>query len=113
MRKHLILSLTLLLVLVTAAAAMAADTDATKPKYHRTSGDVVSVDTTAQTLTITHAKENWTFKTDGSTKIKGLGKDINLGDLKPGDNVRVSYTESGSDKTAARVDVLHGKKSHA
>ncbi|HEV7786790.1 MAG TPA: DUF5666 domain-containing protein [Thermoanaerobaculia bacterium] len=111
MRKHLILSLTLLLVLVTAAAAMAAD--ATKPKYHRTSGDIVTVDATAQTFTITHAKENWTFKTDGSTKIKGLGKDINLGDLKPGDNVRVSYTESGADKTAARIDVLHGKKSHA
>jgi hypothetical protein len=111
MRKHIILSLTLIMVLVTAMAAMAADK--TEPKYHRTSGDVVSVDTTAQTLTVTHAKENWTFKTDGSTKIKGLGKTINLGDLKPGDNVRVSYTETASDKTAARIDVLHGKKSHA
>jgi Cu/Ag efflux protein CusF len=111
MRKHFILSLTLLLVLATAVAAMAADK--TEPKYKRTSGDIVSVDGTAQTFTITHGKENWSFKTDGSTKVKGLGKDINLGDLKPGDNVRVSYTESGSDKTAARIDVLHGKKSHA
>jgi len=107
MRKHLILSLTLIMVLVTAMGAMAAD------KYKRTSGDVVSVDSSAQTITVTHGKENWTFKTDNATKVKGLGKDINLGDLKPGDNVRVSYTESGSDKTAARIDVLHGKKSHA
>jgi len=112
MRKHFILSLTLIMVLIAAVAAMAADK--TEPKYHRTSGDIVSVDGTAGTFSITHgSKENWTFKTDGSTKVKGLGKDINLTDLKPGDNVRVSYTETASDKTAARIDVLHGKKSHA
>ncbi|HEV7503366.1 MAG TPA: hypothetical protein VGS07_00465 [Thermoanaerobaculia bacterium] len=113
MRKHLILSLTLILVLATAIAAMAAD-DSTKPKHHTTSGDIVTVDATAQTFTITHSKENWTFKTDGTTKVRGMGAiDIALTDLKPGDNVRVSYTESGTDKTAARIDVLHGKKSHA
>lgn len=112
MRKHIILSLALIMVLATAIAAMAADK--TEPKYHRTSGDIVSIDSSAQTFTITHgSKEHWTFKTDGSTKVKGLGKDINLTDLKPGDNVRVSYTETPSDKTAARIDVLHGKKSHA
>jgi len=112
MRKHFILSLTLVMVLVTAMAAMAADK--TEPKYHRTSGDIVTVDGTAGTFTITHGKENWTFKTDGSTKVRGMGAiDIVLTDLKPGDNVRVSYTETASDKTAARIDVLHGKKSHA
>jgi hypothetical protein len=109
-RKHLVLSLALLVVL--AAAAMAADDN--KPKRHTTSGDIVTVDATAQTFTITHSKENWTFKTDSATKVRGMGAiDIALTDLKPGDNVRVSYTESGSDKTAARIDVLHGKKSHA
>ncbi len=109
MRKHLFLSLALLLVLV--SAAMAADS--AKPKYHTTSGDIVTVDGTAQTFSITHGKESWTFKTDSTTKVKGMLKDIQLTDLKPGDNVRVSYTESGSEKTAARIDVLHGKKSHA
>jgi len=112
MRKHLILSLTLIMVLVAAMAAVAADKP--EPKYQRTSGDVVTVDGTAKTFTITHGKENWTFKTDDTTKVRGMGAiDIVLTDLKPGDNVRVSYTESGSDKTAARIDVLHGKKSHA
>ncbi|MBW8874193.1 MAG: hypothetical protein JF614_04460 [Acidobacteria bacterium] len=109
MRKHVVLSLTLLLVLAVAAVAA----DAPKVKYHRATGDITAVDTSAQTLTIKHGKDNWTFKTDSSTKVKGLGKDIAFGDLKVGDNVRVSYTESGSDKTAARIDVLHGKKSHA
>ena len=37
-------------------------------------------------------------------------KTITLADLQVGDNVRVSYTETGDDKTAARIDVLHGKK---
>jgi Cu/Ag efflux protein CusF len=112
MRKHLILSLTLIMVLVAAMAAMAADKP--EPKYHKTSGDIVSVDATAQTFTISHGKENWTFKTDDATKVRGMGAiNITLTDLKPGDNVRVSYTETASDKTAARIDVLHGKKSHA
>jgi hypothetical protein len=112
MRKHLILSLTLLLVLVTAAAVRAADDS--KPKHQTATGDVTAIDATAQTFTISHGKESWTFKTDDSTKFKGMGTmTLALSNLKPGDNVRVSYTENGTDKTAARVDVLHGKKSHA
>ncbi len=112
MRKHLILSLALVMVLVTALATMAADKP--EPKYHKTSGDIVTVDGTAGTFTITHGKESWTFKTDDATKVRGMGAiDLKLTDLKPGDNVRVSYTETGADKTAARIDVLHGKKSHA
>jgi len=80
-------------------------------KYHRANGDITDIDSTAQTFTVKHGKSSWTFKTDGSTKVKGLGKTIAFSDLKVGDNVRVSYTESGDDKTAARIDVLHGKKS--
>jgi len=38
-------------------------------------------------------------------------KALSFSDLQVGDDVRVSFTESGSDKTAARVDVVHGKKS--
>src|SRR5436309_15998251 len=109
MRKHVVLSLMLLLVLAVAAGAA----DATKVKYHRATGDITATDTSAQTFTIKHGKDTWTFKTDSSTKFKGLGKDIDFSSLKAGDNVRVSYTDNGTDKTAARVDVLHGKKSHA
>lgn len=109
MRKHLVLSLTLLLVLVTAISATAKTSSATK--YHRTNGDITATDPTAQTFTIQHGKESSTFKTDGSTKFRGLGsKTLSLSDLKVGDNVRVSYAKTGTDKTAARVDVLHGKK---
>jgi Cu/Ag efflux protein CusF len=111
MRKNIVLSLALLLVLVTAISAAAKTSSATSTKYHRTNGDITSIDATAQTFTLKHGKETSTFKTDGSTKYRGLGKTISFSDLKVGDNVRVSYTKTGTDKTAARVDVLHGKKS--
>jgi len=107
MRKYTLLSLALLLVLVTAGSANAKSH--TKDKYHRMHGDVESVDSTAGTFTVKHGNDSSTFKTDSSTKFRGAGKVIGLVDLKPGDDVRVSFTESGTDKTAARVDVAHGK----
>jgi len=110
MRRHFVLGLALLLVLATAISA------ATKPassatQYHRMHGDIASIDATAQTFTVKHGDETSTFKTDKSTKYRGLlGKKIGFSDLKVGDDVRVSFTEVGTDKTAARVDVAHGKK---
>ncbi len=110
MRKHVVLSLTLLLVLFAAVSAGAKTHTSTKSKYVRMHGEIDSVDTAAQSFTVKHGNETSTFKTDSSTKYKGAGKAIGFSDLKVGDNVRVSYTVSGTDKTAARVDVVHGKK---
>ena len=113
MRKHLILSLTLLMVIATAVAVRAAD-DSMAAKKHTATGDITAIDNTAQTFTVHHGKDTWTFKTDSSTKFRGMGaKVLSLTNFKAGDNVRVSYTESGDDKMAVRVDVLHGEKSHA
>jgi opacity protein-like surface antigen len=108
MRKQLVLGLTLLLVL--AAAVFAADSKATSKQYHRVHGDIASVDATAQTFTVKHGHDTSTFKTDANTKYRGAGKEIGFSDLQVGDDVRVSYTEEGTDKTAARVDVAHTKK---
>ncbi|HZF12847.1 MAG TPA: DUF5666 domain-containing protein [Thermoanaerobaculia bacterium] len=112
MRKHVVLALTLFLVLITAISA-GAKTSSSKTKYHRMHGDVDSIDATAQTFTVKHGNESSTFKTDSSTKFRGAGKAIGFPDLKVGDDVRVSFTETGTDKTAARVDVAHGKKTAA
>ena len=109
MRIHVVLSLALILLFVTAMSASAKHTH-TKDKYHRMHGDIESVDSTAGTFTVKHANETSTFKTDSSTKFRGAGKVITLADLKAGDDVRVSFTETGTDKMAARVDVAHGKK---
>ena len=109
MRKHIVLSLALLLVLV--SAAFAADKSAASTKqYHRMHGDIASIDATAQTFTVKHGNDTSTFKTDASTKFRGAGKEITFADLQVGDDVRVSFTEDGTDKTAARVDVAHTKK---
>ena len=108
MRKHIILSFALLLVL-TAALVAAGDSKSTDKQYHRMHGDIASVDSAAQTFTVKHGDDVSTFKTDNATKYRGLGKEITFGDLQVGDDVRVSYTQEGSDKTAARVDVAHTK----
>ena len=109
MRKQLILAVGLLLMLATVISAATKPTGATS-KYHRMHGDISSIDATAKTFTVKHGNDTSTFKTNDSTKYKGAGKDITFADLMVGDDARVSFTEDGSDKTAARVDVVHGKK---
>jgi hypothetical protein len=108
MRKQIVLGLTLMLAL---AAAVFAGEKASAKDYHRTHGDIASIDATAQTFTVTHGKDTSTFKTDENTKYIGhLNKTLKFSDIEVGDDVRVSYVENGSDKMAARVDVVHGKK---
>ena len=107
MRKQLVLGLTLLLVLATAVFA---GEKASSKDYKRMHGDITSVDATTQTFTVKHGNDTSTFKTDENTKYIGhLNKTLKFSDLQVGDDVRVSFVENGSDKMAARVDVVHGK----
>jgi|SRR5579872_4336181 len=113
MHKHLILGLALLLVGGVAVSTVSADSTksaATAKQYHRMHGDIASIDATGQTFTVKHGNDTSTFKTDASTKFRGAGKEITFADLQVGDDARVSFTEDGTDKTAARVDVTHTKK---
>ena len=113
MHKHLILGLALLLVggvAVTTVSAGTTKSAASSKQYHRMHGDIASLDATAQTFTVKHGDDVSTFKTDASTKFRGAGKEITFADLQVGDDARVSFTENGTDKTAARVDVVHAKK---
>ena len=111
MRKHIILSFALLAILVTAIAASAADkSSASSKQYHRMHGDIASIDAAAKTFTVKHGNDTSTFGTNDSTKFRGAGKEIAFSDLMVGDDVRVSFTEEGTTKTAARVDVAHTKK---
>jgi Cu/Ag efflux protein CusF len=113
MHKHLILALALLLVGGVAVTTVSADgtkSAATAKQYHRMHGDIASIDTATQTFTVKHGNDVSTFKTDASTKFRGAGKEITFADLEVGDDARVSFTEDGTDKTAARVDVTHTKQ---
>jgi Cu/Ag efflux protein CusF len=112
MRVFLILSLAfclLFLPLATASGAEETKSKASSKQYHRTHGEIASVDATAQTITVKHGGDASTFKIDSSTKLRGVGKEIAFADLQVGDDVRVSYTEDGTDKIAARIDVAHKK----
>ena len=115
MRKQLILSLSLLLILaavVVSAATKASTTttsSSTTAKYHRVHGDIASIDASAQSFTVKHGNDTSTFKTDSSTKFKHGTKTIAFTDLKAGDDVRVSFVENGSDKTAALVTVYNAR----
>jgi len=108
MRKQLTLSFALLLVLAAALVA-SADSKASDKQYHRMHGDIASIDATAMTFTVKHGGDVSTFGTNDATKYRGLGKEITFNDLRVGDDVRVSYTQDGTTKTAARVDVAHTK----
>ncbi len=115
MRKHAILGAALLLVFATAGMAYAADSNmhSDSSKYTRMHGMIDSVDSTGGTFTVKHGNDSSTFKTDSSTKFRHGKKVMTLADLQTGDDVRVSYTENGTDKTAARVDVLKAAKKMA
>src|SRR5436305_341068 len=106
MRKHVVLSLMLLLVLAVAAGAAAAP----NVKYHRATADSTAIDAWAPSFTVEHGKDASTFGTDSSTKCRGAGREVTFADLQVGDDVRVSFTEDGTTKTAARVDVAPTKK---
>ncbi|HEY8020407.1 MAG TPA: DUF5666 domain-containing protein [Thermoanaerobaculia bacterium] len=109
MRRHPVLIMALLLSFVAVTSVMAdkmQSSSSKTSKYHRMHGKIESVDSVGGSFTVSHAKESSTFKTDSSTKYKHGTKDITLADLKTGDDVRVSFTENGTDKTAARVDVV-------
>jgi hypothetical protein len=95
-----------LLILMSGDLQLGAGTSYSE-KSHRMHGDIASIDATAQTFTVKHGSDSSTFMTDSSTKYRGAGKEIGFSDLMVGDDVRVSYIESGDQKFAARVDVAH------
>jgi Cu/Ag efflux protein CusF len=111
MRKDELLrpGLTFVLLAASSVLAFAAQTQPaswTTSKYHRMHGTVETVDSTAGTFTVKHGSDASTFKTDSATKFRHGTMAIALADVKSGDEVRVSFTESDADKTAVRVDVV-------
>ena len=64
---------------------------------HRVTGEVVSTDAAANTLTVKDAKgKNYTFKADGDAAPR-------LSDLKAGDRVKVNYKKSHGEMVATKI----------
>lgn len=74
-------------------------------KTHEHSGEVVSVDLKANTITIKHEPKNLTFALTPSTKVTtNEGKKaLTPADIKVGEHVKVHYTGEGSSMVATRI----------
>jgi hypothetical protein len=65
---------------------------------HRVTGEVVSADPAANTLTVKDSKgKNYTFKADGEAAPR-------LTDLKAGDRVKVNYKKSHGEMVATKIE---------
>jgi uncharacterized protein with ACT and thioredoxin-like domain len=108
MRTVMIVSLMILLVLGVSALALGAEK---KAELHHLQGEVVSIDTTAMSLTVKETlKDGKTkevaFTLDANTKVTIHGKAGQLQDLKPGDPVKVSYHKTGTEHHAVAVALV-------
>ncbi len=112
MRKATVVSLVAVFVLGVATLSLAGETKAVqKGSSHRIVGEVVTVDTTANSFTVKEtvkgggeAKEI-TFNMGDKAKVMVHGKPANLQDLKVGDSVTVRYIEQDGRNIAEECNV--------
>ena len=65
---------------------------------HKVTGEVISSDASANTLTVKDSKgKNYTFKADGDAAPR-------LTDLKAGDRVKVNYKKSHGEMVATKIE---------
>ena len=105
MRRVTVLSLLALVVLSAIPLAIATEKST---QLHHLQGDVVSVDATANSLTVKETLKDGktkeiSFTTDAKTKVTIQGKAGQLSDLKAGDPVKVSYHKTGNEHHAVAI----------
>jgi hypothetical protein len=85
---------------------------AAESKSISATGTVKAIDTVAQTLVVKTSAGDQTFKVPATSHVsyKDTGKQIQLGDLKVGEHVRVHYTKSGADMSISKIEVLPAKE---
>ena len=106
MRKSLALGLVVLVACAVASFAVAAEKRASKPATHHITGDIVSVDATAKTLTVKEKEKEMTFTLADNGKVTVHGKTGSLDQLKAGDHVSVRYMEKDGASIAENVSVV-------
>jgi hypothetical protein len=76
-----------------------------KPETQTASGELLSVDSKASTLTVKTASAEMTFKYDDATKISGATKGVSGLATMAGSQVTVSYKKDGASNIATSIDV--------
>ncbi len=102
MRKSVVLAMALLFACAIVSFAVAAEKKAA-PASHKLTGEVVSVDATAKTITVKGKDKDVTFTLADNAKVMVHGKAGSLDQLKAGDHVSVKYTEKDGAQIAQEV----------
>jgi Cu/Ag efflux protein CusF len=103
MRKSVVLGMALLFACAVASFAVAAEKKTPRPGSHHVTGEVVSVDATAKTITVKEKDKDVTFTLAEKAKVMIHGKTGSLDELKAGDHVTVRYTEKDGAEIAQEV----------
>jgi hypothetical protein len=84
---------------------------AANPRPHEEHGTIKSVDATAHTLVITDLKNHaeHKFQWNDQTKFSASGKTAMATDLKAGERVRLTYSQSGELPTIERARIMPAK----
>lgn len=105
MKRALVLVVVTLFVIAAAGLVSAAE----KARVKQITGEVVTVDAAAKTLTVKGKKAEAVVTTDDKTVVK-LGKEKKpLSDVKIGDTVTVKYTEAGGKAVAKSIEIKPAK----
>jgi len=83
-----------------AAAAPAATPDAVKATAKNLAGELVAVDQTAKTVTLKHMVDSKPMQLTMSVEDSAMAS---LAQLKPGDQVKVSYVEMGEKRIVKSI----------
>ncbi len=103
MRKSVALVMVLFVACALASLAVAAEKKASKPAAHRATGEVVSIDATAKTITVKEKDKDVTFTLAENAKVMIHGKAGSLDQLKAGDHVNVKYMDKDGSQIAEEV----------
>jgi len=74
-------------------------------RNHTITGEVVSVNTTANTLALKDAKGEQTIPADAQTKITVDGKPATLSDIEPGEKISLFFKIINEKRVAVTIDV--------
>jgi Cu/Ag efflux protein CusF len=106
MRKSVALGMAVLFACAVASFAVATEKRSSKPASRHATGEIVSVDATAKTLTVKEKDKDMTFTIADSAKVMIHGKAGSLDQLKAGDHVSVRFTEKDGASIAQNVSVV-------
>lgn len=103
-----IIAIVLSLVFVFAVTSVTFAASAKKAKPVQATGEVTAVDATANTITLKAKNGDVTVATDDKTKV--MPKDKKIADVKVGDKVMVTYTNTDGKNTAKSVTIKPAPK---